>query len=97
MVENNLDAIEKHLNKFMQEEFSVDPDSIRRDVSLIDEGWLDSYSVVRLVMFIEDSFGIEVSLEEISSTTLHSLESIARFIRSKQIEDGGAAVAKVSM
>ncbi|HSQ92620.1 MAG TPA: acyl carrier protein [Nitrospiraceae bacterium] len=52
--------------------------------SLVDAGVLDSISVLKLVLFIEERFGIEIADEEVTPHNLASIDRITAFIERKK-------------
>ena len=50
------------------------------DSDLIEEGILDSLSLVSLLVQIEAEFGISISLEDVDFDDLRSIESISRLL-----------------
>ena len=53
------------------------------DDRLLERGIIDSMGVVELISFLEDSFGIRVSEDEISETNLGSVRAIGEFVAGK--------------
>jgi acyl carrier protein len=53
------------------------------DVSFLDEGVVDSTGVLELVMFVEDTFGVQVDDEEIVPDNFDSVNNLAVYIESK--------------
>jgi acyl carrier protein len=53
------------------------------DVSFLDEGVVDSTGVLELVMFVEDTFNIEVDDEDIVPDNFDSVNNLALYIASK--------------
>jgi acyl carrier protein len=51
--------------------------------SLLDGGIIDSMGVLEVVQYLEDEFGIEVTDEEMVDDHFDSIETIARYIESK--------------
>jgi acyl carrier protein len=47
---------------------------------LLDEGWLDSLRIVRLVTFVESRFQVAVDLEELTPENFETVEHIASLI-----------------
>lgn len=64
--------------------FSDDGFDLGDDASLLEEGIVDSTGVLELVMFIEETFELEVADEEIVPDNLDSVSNLASFIRRKQ-------------
>lgn len=60
-----------------------DPDSLTTDTPLISGGILDSISTVKLVTFLEETYGIQFQAHEISSDNLETLDLIASTVQAK--------------
>lgn len=60
-----------------------DPAELTSTTPLITAGILDSMAVLKLVLFIESQFSISVEPHETTEENLDTIESIARFVRSK--------------
>jgi len=54
------------------------------EASFLEEGIIDSTSVLELVLFVEDKFGIAVDDEEIIPDHFDSVSLLANFVRQKQ-------------
>jgi acyl carrier protein len=59
---------------------SAEDKSLRDDVSLLEEGIMDSTGVLDLVMFIEETFGIQVKDEELVPENLDSVDKLVAFV-----------------
>jgi acyl carrier protein len=68
--------------------FSEDDASLSNSVSLIATGVIDSTGVLELIMFIEETFHIVVSEEEMIPENLESVEKIADYVRRKGLNKG---------
>lgn len=64
------------------------------DQDLIEEGLLDSLSLVELLMLLEQEFGIEMSIADIDFDSFRSVRSIAGFVSGKTA--AGARAIRVS-
>ena len=53
------------------------------DVSLIENGILDSTAAMELVAFLQATFGIEISDDEIVPENLNSVDNICNFVARK--------------
>jgi acyl carrier protein len=62
---------------------SAEDMSLREDVSLLEEGIMDSTGVLDLVMFIEETFGIQVKDEELVPENLDSVDKLVAFVEKK--------------
>lgn len=63
-----------------------DPETLRDDTPLITGGILDSIRITKLVVFLEETHGLEFQAHEVSAEYIDTLESIARMVQAK-IED----------
>ena len=57
---------------------SLDPDE-----DLLERGIIDSLGIMKLITFIEETFGIKVNDEEIVPENFQNLNSMVRFIEQK--------------
>jgi acyl carrier protein len=57
---------------------------ISADEKLISNGLVDSFSLVDLGLFIEDTFGVRIEDTELNADTFDSLEQLATLIQSRQ-------------
>ncbi|NOT11845.1 MAG: acyl carrier protein [Methylococcaceae bacterium] len=73
--------MKQKIRSFIFEEiiFIPDPDKFSDDDNLIEAG-LDSMGIMRLVMFIEDRFGVTLPDAEIDPDNLHSLNALEQWI-----------------
>ncbi len=78
-------SVFKNLEKEMLSKIAVDlgKKSLRPDEDLLEQGILDSIGIMKLIVFIEENFGIQVEDEEIIPENFQSLNSIAAFIERK--------------
>ena len=86
-----MDPIQSTVKDYILQEFLPDADAseLTATTPLIAGGILDSLATVRLVMFLEQDFGIEVQAHETSADNLDTLEKIAGFVRTKQASRKG--------
>lgn len=59
-------------------------ENLTADVPLISGGILDSIATLKLVMFLEDQFGIVLEPHEVDREYLDTLERIAQLLSSKR-------------
>jgi len=59
-------------------------ESLTGSVPLISGGILDSIATIKLVMFLEDQFGIVLQAHEVDKQYLDTLDDIAKLIDSKK-------------
>jgi len=78
-----MDAISK-VREYVVENFLFgDAESLREDVSFMEEGIIDSTGILELVFFLEETFSISVEDHELVPENMDSLRSIAGFIDRK--------------
>ena len=58
--------------------------TIRPDESLISSGLIDSFSLVDLGMFVEDTFGVRIDDTELNADTFDTLERLAKLIQDRR-------------
>ena len=73
------------LEKVFLTEIAVDlgKKSLVPDEDLLEQGILDSIGIMKLIVFIEGNFGIQVEDEEIIPENFQSLNSMVAFIGQK--------------
>ena len=78
---NALTPLQSRLLKFFLERVHIEIPSA--DTDLLETGALDSLAFVDLLLYMEQEFGITVSLEEVELDTFRSVEKIAEFLTKK--------------
>lgn len=80
-----MQTIEEAIRGFVQETFLIGQESetINGDTSFLEKGIIDSTGVLELVSFIEQSYGISISDEELVPDNLDSIDQLTRFINRK--------------
>ena len=53
------------------------------DMPLISSGAIDSIGVFNLVIFLEDKYGIKLTMEDLQESNFANLNSLAAFIQAK--------------
>jgi len=82
MTDDNKTAIKDFiLKQFLPGE---DPSELTDTTPLITGGVLDSIATLKLVMFIEERFGISLQAHEVDPEHLDTISQIAQLIRSKK-------------
>ncbi len=74
----------------------VGTEPIASDSALIDSGILDSISVLELVSFIEETFSVELPLEEFMPANFHTPATVLAMIdriRTLAMQSGAAKVS----
>lgn len=77
--------ISTKIGKFIAEKILKQPNRlIKTDEALISSGLIDSFSLVDLAMFVEDSFGVRIEDSELNAATFDTLEQLESLIVSRQ-------------
>ena len=73
------------LREFMLQEFKESGfhESIRDDESLIESSILDSLSILKLISFMDDQFGVLPAEDELNPEKLETIDKIVEFIANK--------------
>jgi acyl carrier protein len=64
--------------------FTEDESKLADDESLMQSGTMDSTGILELIMFLQDTFNIEVADEEMLPANLDSVQSVVAFIERKR-------------
>jgi len=59
---------------------------IRVDEPLISSGLIDSFSLVDLALFVEDTFGVHIDDTELNAQTFDTLDQLTNLIQSRQTQ-----------
>jgi acyl carrier protein len=80
------DDIKTVIKDFVLKEFlpGEDPSELTDTTPLITGGVLDSIATLKLVMFIEERYGISLQAHEVDPEHLDTVSQIAELIRSKK-------------
>ena len=71
--------------KFIAEKILKQPNKvITADEALISSGLIDSFSLMDLALFIEDTFGVRVEDTELNAETFDNLTQLAALIASRK-------------
>lgn len=57
--------------------------AIAADEKLISSGLIDSFSLMDLALFVEDTFGVQIDDTELNADTFDTLEALAELIQSR--------------
>lgn len=68
---------------FLEKQFAIDAATISVNTGLFSEGFLDSFSIVDLILFIETSAGVQVDPVEVNLDNLDTIEKILAFVLTK--------------
>ena len=81
-----LGNIETVLKEFIAEEFMFDrpASDLSNDLSLIQEGIIDSLGIFMLVSFIDNQFGVKVEPEDVVLDNFETINKIKDLITTRQ-------------
>ena len=86
-----MEEIVNQLAEYIAQEILKQPNRvIKADEPIISSGMIDSFSLVDLGVFVEDTFGVVILDTELNADTFDTLEQLAeeaRARRQKQIEE----------
>jgi acyl carrier protein len=57
---------------------------IKPDASLISGGVIDSFSLIDLALFVEDTFGVHIDDTELNADTIDTLDQLAALIHARK-------------
>ncbi len=77
--------VQPTVKSFLLSEFlpGEDPGQLTESTPLITTGILDSIATLKLVTYLEQTFGIEIAAHEADAEHLNTLADIERLVRSK--------------
>jgi acyl carrier protein len=79
------DEIIQSLSSYIAKEILKKPGRIvRPDESILSSGMIDSFHLVDLGMYVEDTFGVRIEDFELNSDTFDTLEQLAGLVRSRR-------------
>jgi acyl carrier protein len=86
------DDVEKTVKDFILKEFlpGEDPAELTVATPLITGGVLDSIATLKLVLFIEEHFGVALEAHEVSPEHVNTIADIARLVNAKKAKASGA-------
>ena len=71
------------LFQYLQDELALPTDCVDDDTALFSDGFLDSFSVGDLLMFLEENGGFTVEPEEVIVENIDSIGNILNFVERK--------------
>lgn len=69
--------------RFLSQQFAIDTKTIALDTGLFSEGFLDSFSITDLIIFLESHASIQIAPDEVTLDNLDSVHKIIAFTKSK--------------
>ena len=82
---SDVDAIKGRIKDYIMEEFlpGESPDTLTDDTEMVTDGVLDSLATLRLVEFLEGTFGVSLEPHEVDAEYLNTLPDIANLVAGK--------------
>ena len=82
-----------YIREFLRDCFILDGelDALSDDESFLENGIVDSTGVLELVLFAEETFGIEVADHEVIPANFDSVNRLVAYITAKRNGNGGYA------
>ena len=75
----------EQLSKYIVTEILKQPGrSIQPDEALISSGLIDSFSLMDLALYVEDTFGVRIEDTELNADTFDNLQALTALIQSRQ-------------
>ena len=75
----------EQLSKYIATEILKQPErAIQPDEALISSGLIDSFSLMDLALFVEDTYGVRIEDTELNADTFDSLQALVDLIQSRQ-------------
>ena len=80
-----MEEIKNSIKSYILDEFlpGENPDLLTETTPLVTGGILDSLATLKLVAFLEQSYGIEIQPHEIGTDNLDTLLAIAKLVNTK--------------
>jgi acyl carrier protein len=84
--------VETVINDYISQELVRDPGllPIADETSLLESGILDSLSLLQLVVFLEERFGITVGDQDLLPENFASVSTICAYLRAREPEEQAA-------
>lgn len=77
--------MEEKITQFITTEILKDPGRmLRADEALISSGLIDSFSLVDLALFVEDTFGVRIEDSELTSIVFDTINELTTLVQERQ-------------
>ena len=71
------------IRRYLQEKQGIEPEDFEDDTMLFSSGLIDSFSMVKLIMFIEDAAGFRVHPADVTLDNFDSITRILAFVEAQ--------------
>jgi acyl carrier protein len=80
-------SLQDEIRGFMTRTFLFEFDSkVRADTDLFETGLIDSYGFIELVKFLEGAYGVSLSVDDLASSEMATLEGITRLVIDRRVD-----------
>ena len=81
-----MSEVQQKVKTYILQEFlpGEDPNNLTDSTELFSSGVLDSLATLKLVSFLEETFGITIAAHEADSANLNTLNQITKLVESKR-------------
>jgi acyl carrier protein len=79
----------ENLRRYFHEKQGLEPEDFEDDTLLFSSGLLDSFSMVDLIMFIEDTAGVRVHPVDVTLDNFDSIDRILAFVETRCAQAAG--------
>ncbi len=77
----------ENIKEFVVENFLFgDGDKVSNDTDFFEESIIDSTGILELVCFVEETYNVTISDDEIVQQNFSSVNNVASFVEKKQLE-----------
>ena len=81
----NADEMKVKLAEYLAKEILKQPNrTIQPTEALLSSGLIDSFHLVDLALFVEDTFGVHIDDSELNASTFDTLDGLIALIQSRQ-------------
>jgi len=78
--------IQQRIQCFLESEFPNEGVSLALDTNLLEEWFIDSLGITETVLFLEASFGIQLSRADINGENFQDIESLSALVARRSAE-----------
>ena len=75
--------ISARIKAYLETEFPNPGIKLTNETNLLDDWFVDSLSLIELVMFLEKEFSINLQRVDINGSNFYNIDSLAQFVSSK--------------
>jgi acyl carrier protein len=80
----NADEMKTNLSEFLTKDILKQPNrKLKSDEALLTSGLIDSFHLVDLALYVEDTFGVHIDDSELNASTFDSLDGLITLIQSR--------------